>query len=263
MGNGGWTNDAITSLTIPTGAQTGPRIIVGTDIPTVLTSWGAANNVSFTAAWLIYWNNTDFFFEATGTFANQNCVFTGTYDTTNSVYVQDRILDTGAAAIERRFGSYALNSFQELWTTQQIKMQIGDGSAINDAFSANCDISVLGSVIYKTNANTNETWHPVTLLNNFTNGTPALQVRRVASPPNSIQLEGFINSGATTASGTSVGQLSAGYRPAVNTIPLNVSNASANTTLWLGVQADGNLALHGTWSNGQAILISGVVPIDL
>lgn len=210
MGNGGWTNDSITTLIIPTGAQTGPRIVVGTDIPSVLGTWGAANNVTFTAVFLIYWNDTDFFFEATGTFIGQQCVFTGTYDTTNSVYVQDRILDTGAGAIDKRFGSYALNAFQELWTTQQIKVRVGDGSQINDLLVANCDVQVLGSVYALTAINTVETWHTLTLASGWT-GT--LKYRLVPTPAKCVQLVSGTLTAGTKANGTTIGTLPAGYRP--------------------------------------------------
>lgn len=107
-----------------------------------------------------------------------------------------------------------------------------------------------------------ETWHTPTLLNNFTQATPTLQYRMLASPPNTVQLYGWITSGATVASGTAICQLPAAYRPGANTLPHEANNAGPGTTLWLGLQADGNVALHGSWTNGAAIQIDAFFPID-
>jgi hypothetical protein len=153
-GSTGWTinadgsaefNNAAIRGELDVGTSPNARFVFGGPIPTVLATWGAANNVTFSEVTLFYWNATDFVWQATGTFVAQNCVFRGTYDTTNGVYVLERILDTGAGAIETRYGSYALNGFQETWTTQQIKVQIGDGSNIGDQLNVNGPLLIFGT----------------------------------------------------------------------------------------------------------------------
>lgn len=120
-------------------------------------------------------------------------------------------------------------------------------------------------IVFDTDGNsTAETWHTPTLLNSFTaGGPPSLQYRKLASPPNCVQVCGTIISGATTGSGTAIATLPTGYRPATNTIVLPVNNASTSANLWLGLQSNGSLALHGTWANGATIQINGMYPIDL
>lgn len=140
-------------------------------------------------------------------------------------------------------------------------------NAINISINAGATLTLTGATIAATSivgivSNAAETWHTPTLINNFTQATPALQYRMLASPPNTVQLYGWITSGATTASGTAICQLPAGYRPAVNTLPHEANNAGPGTTLWLGLQADGNVALHGSWTNGAAIQIDAFFPID-
>lgn len=269
-GSTGWTinadgsvefNNAAIRGELDVGVSPNPRFQFTSTIPTVLSTWGAANNVTFNAVNLFYWNATNFIFAAVGIFAGQNCFFHGSYDTVNGVYILDRLLNNGANNLETRFGSYTLNAFQELWTTQQILVQIGDGSQINDLLKVNCDLQILGNLI-KLVGGSAETWHTPTLLNSFSQNTPTLQYRLIASPPNTVQVYGVVTSGTTVTSGTSIAQLPAGYRPATNTLPHQVLNAGAGTGLWLGLQADGNLALHGTWTNGAVIDVAALYPID-
>lgn len=255
------------TLVLPWGASSsGPRIVLGPDIPTVLTTWAAANNVTIVGAIVKYRNGTDFEWDAVGTFAGFAATFSGTYDTINGVYVVQRIISTGANDVETRIGSYAINAFAMLWLTQNTTVSIGDGSKINDLLVANCDVQVLGNVLAKTGPNTVETWHAAALANGFTNRNATnfagLSYRLLASPPNTVQIIGEIVSGATVASGTDIATLPAGYRP-LRSIPILAQNLSTATPLDLECIATGELQLHGTWANGAVIILSGLIPLDL
>lgn len=73
-----------TSLTIPTGATTGPRIVIGADIPAPLATIGTYTTVAV-VLWVL--SSTQFHFYALGQLANTAAVFRGSYDTTNGVRV--------------------------------------------------------------------------------------------------------------------------------------------------------------------------------
>lgn len=253
----------VTSITVPTGATTGPRIVVGTTIPAVLVTWGAANTVTFTAVMVFYWNNTDFWFVAVGTFGGQPCRFSGTYDTTNNVYVLDRVLDTGAGAIETRLGSYALNAFQELFTTQQLAMQIGDGSNIGDKFTANCDSFIFGTLRSKTNSTTTETWHGINALgytapwSDF-GGTQQVGQYRL-QPDGTVHLRGDLKTSANVTSGASIFTLPAGYVPTTNlSFPATgVTTGGSMVTATLNVQTSGLVS----YSNTSALATLALLPL--
>lgn len=113
------------------------------------------------------------------------------------------------------------------------------------------------------NAGTAETWQTMTLLNGFTNrggGYVNAKYRRVASPPNCVQVVGEVQTG-TVAAGTIIATLPAGYRP-TNIIPLVVQNSGvpANKMTVLELDSSGNLKL---WDYGAGVVgFNGLYSLD-
>jgi hypothetical protein len=76
-----------TSITIPTGATTGARIVIGSDIPPELLTWAAGNGATISAVILEYWSTTDYQFIAVGQIAATPEVWRGFYTVANGVFI--------------------------------------------------------------------------------------------------------------------------------------------------------------------------------
>lgn len=111
-----------------------------------------------------------------------------------------------------------------------------------------------------------ETWHAVTLLNSWANtaGFSTLQYRLVASPPNSVEIVGVINS--TAATSTTVGTLSAGYRPAnANGFAVGATaNVPAGGAPQMRCDTSGNLTINGGAAPPSAVsyFVHGFISLD-
>jgi hypothetical protein len=98
-----------------------------------------------------------------------------------------------------------------------------------------------------------ETWHDVALLNGWANrAAPWAHLSYKKMPDNTVRLQGSI-SGGTSASGTKIGTIPAGYRPtqedAVHPIAsdnLPAAYASANGVPRLQVTNGGDMFIYGT-----------------
>lgn len=238
------------SITIPEGATTGPRVVIGNDVPAVLQSWATLNNCIITAVVLKYWNTNDFKWEAVGSFVSVPSTFTGTYDTVNGVYVIDRILNLGAGSIQYRVGSYSLNTFQLDFYTSQSRFRVGDTSYLSDDFAANVDA-----------------WHNFVYLNGWANsaaGQVPGRYRKVGSPANSLQIVGECAAG-TKVDTTIITNLPVGYRPLNGTtIPVaaNPSTAAGSTTPLIQLKANGDLIIFGIVAATGTIYFSATLPLD-
>jgi len=144
-------------------------------------------------------------------------------------------------------------------------LTVTGAASISGATTATGDIGAGADINVTGNVNTTgETWHGLTLANNFTNrgaGYPNLSYRKVPSPGNSVQLVGQVLSGVTTTPGTQIATLPVGYRPATE-IPISVQ-AGSSAVIGLAVGTDGSIKVYGTWSNGMAFGINGIIPLNL
>lgn len=87
-----------------------------------------------------------------------------------------------------------------------------------------------------------ETWHALTLLNSWVNTAGTAQYRLL--PTGDVQVIGQIN-GGTVGSGTSIGTLPIGYRPAhTNEVACTVSGATPTNTPVLQTDSNGNITMH-------------------
>jgi hypothetical protein len=98
-----------------------------------------------------------------------------------------------------------------------------------------------------------ETWHAMSLKNSWANvsGFAVAQYRKVASPPNSVEITGAINAAAATAAAFYT--LPAGYIPAdKQAVCAMGANASvpAGLSPWIECDASGNLSVQNTGALG-------------
>lgn len=110
------------------------------------------------------------------------------------------------------------------------------------------------------NVFTAETWHAMTLQNGWTNrggGFVSAQYRKVACPPNSVQLTGCILAG-TKVNGTVVANLPVGYRPNNrHGFPVQDTNNPAA----LEFATNGDLMIFDL-NAGNNVQFNVVVPLD-
>jgi hypothetical protein len=115
-------------------------------------------------------------------------------------------------------------------------------------------------------AGTPETWHAMSpLLNSWANsaGNVAPQYRKVASPPNSVEIIGTLNAAAATA--TTFFTLPANYIPAsVQAIPCGTFNASAgiDNVPFIQCDASGNLTVQQRIASATGIRFHGFISLD-
>lgn len=146
-----------------------------------------------------------------------------------------------------------------------------DTTQFVDAATPN-GVLIVGGSNGRVSINTNgveETWHPVAFLNGWSNlggGFVTMQYRRVASPPNSLQLVGVMNVGTKT-SGAVVGNLPAGYRP-LNKVRVPVSaNAtySGGQTTAFDIMPSGDITVASGTSfpaGATDCEVNDVIPLD-
>lgn len=162
-------------------------------------------------------------------------------------------------------GSVGQN-FPTIYATTDSSLWFGPGTAAADCVIDRVSPSVLS--ISDSVANLSgvaETWHNAALQNLFTNrgaGFPLLSYRRVASPAACVQIIGEITSGTTVVSNTTLTNVPVGYRPTTEQ-GFPVINDSGNTFLWVSALPNGDVALHGTWANGNNVRINGMISLDL
>jgi hypothetical protein len=110
-----------------------------------------------------------------------------------------------------------------------------------------------------------ETWHNMTLLNGWANaaGNTVARYRLIASPSNSVQVEGVLDSSAATAA-TFI-TLPAGYHPSgAGGYAVGANGAvSANQAPQLRWANTGSLSIASfTPTAGIAVWITGIIPLD-
>jgi hypothetical protein len=233
------------------GAAPNPRIAIGPAIPAELVAFGVANNVTFSQVVLYYTNNTDYRWEATGTFVAVPCYFTGTYDTVNGVFIISRVLNQGAGSIDQSFGSLALNTFQLSVRLLNASFQV---------FAANSDgIDVAGNVLTAIIGGGNETWHAFPYANGWSDnagGFRHLMYRRTAL--HEIQIIGTAKS--PNPFNATVGTLPIGWRP-VDTQPMWAST-NAGTDQLLTVDLNGVVSAFGSTVINVPWFINGTITLD-
>lgn len=114
---------------------------------------------------------------------------------------------------------------------------------------------------------TEETWHPMTLVNGWANaaGFVTAQYRKVASPPNSVEVIGVLN--AAAASAAMFCTLPAGYIPASKQ-PAGGAGESggvpAGLSPWILCDTSGNLNVENTGAVPAAFLVPfhGFISLD-
>jgi hypothetical protein len=248
----------------PTPGQ--PYIFIGPDVPTELATFNV--NLTVNAVILFYYNTTDYFFQAIGTFYGDKIYFEGTFDDVNGVYIVRRIFQPDTGIIKERVGSYLLDPFQMQYTFQQTKVAIGDGSNIDDEFIVNCR-SVQGDIYYNINGDGSapESWHAVSFQNGWSNngaGQVGAFYRAVASPNNCTQLIGAIKPGTKT-NGTTIFTLPAAYRPSsAIDIPVNVDVTAAvgGQSPHFNVTTAGLVQCYGVTAAGF-VSFNGLIPRDV
>ena len=115
------------------------------------------------------------------------------------------------------------------------------------------------------NASSLESWHSMTLLNSWANsaGNTAARYRMVASPPNSVQIQGVLD--ATAATNSRFFTLPSGYVPTgVGGYGVGANGSvSANQSPQVRWDASGNLSV-GSFTVGAAaaVWINGFVNLD-
>jgi hypothetical protein len=247
--------------------STAPRVSIGPAIPSVLSGWNV--NVIFNEVFLWYFNSTDFYWQAIGTFFGTKCYMEGTYDTVNGPYMLTRVLQpSGAGSIESRLGSYLLNTFASVLKTQQQTVMIGDGSNINDTLLINA-VCVSNSIAFNSDGNgTAETWHGLAYSNSWANAggtTVHGSYRLVASPANSLQLVGGLTPGTKTDA-TKVATLPTGYRPTTNMdigVNVDVTVAAGGQSPHFNIIAStGAVNCYGCGSAGF-VSFNATIPLDI
>lgn len=117
------------SITVPDGATTGPRIVIGQEMPAVLASFNA--DFTFTNVMLFYYNDTDFQFIATAKYNNPTpnvwgVYLQGSYDTFNGVkldlYEQS---PPGVGPMRILLGDETYNSVRLTHETQKTDWKFG------------------------------------------------------------------------------------------------------------------------------------------
>jgi len=231
----------IATLTIPNGATTGPRIVIGNDIPADLTAWAAGiGGVTINNIFLFYLNNTDYYFMGLGTFTALPCFFEGVSSAARGPYVTHRVLDLrgSGGAVEERLGSYALNTTQMIFRIQQTATQFG-GSYIND--DMHTDI------------------FPWTALTPQSGWSGNLKFRTVGSPDFTAQICSTNMTGGTKADGTTVFTLPFSMA-ASQDIPINCFGGTISTSQppHINISAAGVATIWGlgtstTWTVNHSV----------
>ena len=112
-----------------------------------------------------------------------------------------------------------------------------------------------------------EQWHTITPLNSWTvQASYGFRYRLVASPPNSVEVQGKLVAG-TLANGTAIGTLPAGYRPTLANVvgPLVQESGSTVASILLprvDLTTAGSLQVFNVSANTTNCSIHGFIPLD-
>jgi hypothetical protein len=182
--------------------------------------------------------------------------------TGNSPFILGRVFNRSAV---NELVALALGGGGTAGTGSPVQMEIfsqsKDGTVLGhtafyDWASTNlvCDINASGiDAANPASAGTVETWHAMTLKNSWANvaGFAAAKYRKVASPPNSVEITGAISAAAATAA--TFYTLPTGYIPAdKQAVCAMGANASvpAGLSPWIECDASGNLSVQNTGALG-------------
>jgi hypothetical protein len=116
------------SITIPTGATTGPRIVIGNTVPPELTAWAILHGFTINSVILEYYDTTSYKWEAVGTIFGNNTVFTGTYDTTNGVIFYNEYSTVTGFANQFIFGGSGVNALTDVLIAAGTTLNLEDGN---------------------------------------------------------------------------------------------------------------------------------------
>lgn len=147
--------DFTRSITIPTGATTGGRIVIGSNIPPELVAFGNIAGITFTSVILYYFTTTNYYWQGVGSILpNTPIEMSGTYDTVNGVYILQYVNPT-AGAITQQIGS-TYSTIQQQQDVVRVDLNIDNSSTLTidavtgDTFPRVCaaenDFSILSSV---------------------------------------------------------------------------------------------------------------------
>lgn len=130
----------VQSITIPTGATTGPRIVIGNTIPPELVAYGASviPVITFTSVVLYYTTTTDYYWQAVGFIGASPAEFTGIFESVGGVYVITLIKTANAATLTESVGP--------LGGVRQHELSYIDTSLIVSGFSTNNSFMLVGGV---------------------------------------------------------------------------------------------------------------------
>lgn len=103
-------------------------------------------------------------------------------------------------------------------------------------------------------------WGLVTMASGFTQGSYPLAYRLTSD--NNLQVSGLVISGASTGSGTTLGTVPAGFYSTTIAPLAQAYNASTGAGAYVQLTAVGELQLHGTWANGNSIILNTLYPLD-
>jgi hypothetical protein len=220
----------------------------GTDIPAALRNFNAQYDVWYEAD--VYWySTTDFTFRA---LAHNSFFGLAEYIEgdviSGAVHLQRFVDGPGGAANAIHFGTVEYLVDQLLVDFRATDVVIRSSATLKAANPAN---------------DTTEVWHALTLANgwvNYAGGEVTAQYRKVAAPDNCVQLVGLIKSG-TTADGTVIGTLPAGYTPAHHVPGWGASSANGARTVRVDLQTNGTLTILGVPAGGD-LALNGIYSLD-
>jgi hypothetical protein len=233
-------------------ASPNPRIIITSTIPATLAA--ASADFSWTSVKLMYFDATQYYFEAIGNFVGTGGPFSiyanGTYDSTNGVMFNQFQEAAGApASLTLLYGSSTYNAQPLVWAYRHGTISLDNTTTllINGAAQAVGITATQGGGIA-------EVWHPLSpLLAGWTNyGAPEAisQYRKVPSPINSVEvIVGAL--GGTTADGTTIATLPVGYRPAHIVHCGFTTSVSGARSCQLRLSPSGNLDILGVGAGGD------------
>jgi hypothetical protein len=215
----------VNSITIPSGAQTGSsRIVIGPDVPDALKTFHPYGVDSMVTSAILFYDqapNTDtYVFLA-------NVENVGGYQSFWIGSVTNGVVNKTVGSSLYPFGLEIRNTGDDV--TAHFHGRFGVDPVFGDSFNdklvmANveptADVAIFtrlktfqaGSI----DQGSAETWHTPTLQNgwsSFGSGYVPARYRLIASPPDSMQIEGLIGGGTATP-GTVLFNLPVGYRPA-------------------------------------------------
>lgn len=251
MSGGAWSNDQPRDLVLPPGGNPNlPHRVIGPDVPAVLTAFSPDYTWLFVDLW--YYDATSFYFEALATnsfFGGLAEWIAGTYDPTNGVQLDIFIDGPGGAPRAIHYGSDRYSTANRLLVDYRTTdVVIGNTSTLLASQPSN-DLP--------------ETWHALGLLAGWVNygGTEVTaQYRMVAAPNACVQLIGLIRAG-TTADGTVIATLPAGYTPAHHVPGWGASSAIGARSVRVDIQQNGNITILGVPAGGD-LALNGIYPLD-